>query len=245
MSQSIVLGEAIVARYLVEFRFTPFPRILNRSGDLAAEFHGDPFIQWRITSTPFRVELHDQSRTKVAFATHRAIGMEMEAPDTFSMFSDQVQRWLRTATVEKLFGDLQVLRSGFRAWYFTPVSETAYEGLVNRISKRFLIIDPLLDAFSSHKVVDNAVVLNLASPESKIDITLGPITKDEARRKEWVNTDEGQGILPELALAIDIDLFQERDVAEATPVNSMLKFIRDSWKSSELINSTFVDMLRG
>ena len=75
-------------RYATEFRFKPQPRILNQGGDIAAAFWGEPFIHWRVQSTPFRVELHNEPRSMVAALTHRNIQLEMESPDTFTVFRE-------------------------------------------------------------------------------------------------------------------------------------------------------------
>ena len=172
VSSDELIGTPLGVRYATEFRFRALPRIVDHGGALAAEFSDDTFDIWEINDSPFRVGLRNKSRSKVAAATIRNLQMEMEAPDTFSVFRDHFARWTRLVVTDTYLADqLEVTRFGFRTWFFAPV-RISYQDLKRLIYDRFVGASGILDAMEGWRVHEEALVLDLTNEDQNIRMTL-------------------------------------------------------------------------
>ena len=239
------IDDPVSLRQVVEFRFTPHPGLLSHGGDVAAEFRRPPFVHWTIGTTPFRVEMRDEDRTKIAVLSVQNAILEMEVPDTFTVFRDSARRWIRTVCEVPLKDGLQFSRIGFRSWCNSPVIGMSYEGLVRMISDRFLKTDDLLGKIDGYHMTDNMVVVHFASADRKINLSLGPLSSEESREKNWVSTAIGQEKVPDLSLGIDVDVFEEI----ATPTNRSHQQLTVSMDSSkqlaDKVSEAVTSILRG
>lgn len=236
--------QARAVRYATEIRFRPSPLFLDRRGAIAEGFHGDPFIHWRVEAT--QVLLFDEARTRLVGVTHRNLVVEMEAPDTYQVFEDQTRRWIRHVTQSQFLGQLHVGRIGFREWYFVPVADMSLVQLAQLISDRFMRTDSLTKNLENCRMIDNALVFVLETPNFKSEVTLGPMDRDEARQKEWVRTDQGAASIPgDLSFAMDVDVYSDMGGSEPRSHQELLRWVRQAHDMAEQIGTIFANDLGG
>ena len=238
------IQDPVGIRHLVEVRFKAQPGIIDHAGALAAAFEGDPFTLWRISNSPFRVELHNRDRSKVAVASVGSVQLEMEAPETYSVFRDHLSRWLRLVTEDRFFGDLEVRRMGFRTWYFAPANGFEFAELAGRVAERLLRVDVLQQSLSSWNISDNSLVLHLADEDRSLHIRAGPIGGDEAKEKRWIMSDSGREALTDLSFAIELDIFDLFEESQAPTRRSLIQFVEEARALAQDVSSALTVLVR-
>ena len=86
--------------------------------------------------------------------------------------------------------------------------------------------------------------MELSSGTQKITVAFGPLKVDEAKSRQWVETDEGLRVIPDIAFAADIDIFQENTNPTVTRTANLMRFIREAHELSVKINNNLVSDLR-
>ncbi len=244
-SDDLTIGESVGVRYAVEFRFKPKPLILDRGGALASEYWREPFVHWRVGYTPFRVELFNESRSKVVAATIRSLQVEMEAPETYTMFHDHLSNWLRLAMSAQFFGELDITRMGYRTWLFAPVADGTLDALSSRMSEQFSPgLEPLsqMDGWS---VADQAHILDMSNDQKKIHMQIGPMGRDQAKEMQWVQTDDGEAELSDLSFAMDIDVSASWEQPAPHRVRDIMRFVDEAHELVDRVSLVLTCTLRG
>lgn len=241
-SVSVEIESPIGIRYVTEVRFRPFPQFLDRRGALVSAFWRSPFTQYSIQ--PPRVELTDDERTKIAFAAHSRLGMDMENVEDYQEFERYLRTWIGEVTNNRVFGRLHTQRLGLRSFYFSAVLGMEYEGLTELIGQTFLQVHEFLSALDEVTMVDNSATLILKTSAYQAKITFGPISRQESKDKGWIRTEQALQKVPELAFAMDVDVYLQHEPQVNQRGEDIMDFIRTAHTAADEIATSLTSKLR-
>ena len=189
----------IISKHILEIRYKPNSRFLDRRGEIADILSGQKFDQWNIGNN--KIDFASKKHPDIgAFLSYRNLGFFSEYPVSIDNFNNEAKNFLKSAWT--YFPTNQITRIGIRSAFLVEVKNfkeafdkyrSAFLGLREEDIKKF-----------GGDLIDLAFPLNFAIGEEFFNITTGPM--DEKQSKEFA-MDANE--LPDASIYIDVDYFRK------------------------------------
>lgn len=218
---------------IVEIRYRPNPRILDRRGTWAAEISAEMGLEhWRIVEN--RVDSFDETQSQHAFVGFRNAGFTASDTPTRNFFADKAAKLLRFLFTLDGFGtELFVERIGVRCKFCSPYAD-GFERLVELFANRYVTLTP--DAKTAigtrARLIDIGAPLNFADHLGNFNSHCGPMARKQLA--EFFRKNEG---FPEVGLYYDIDYFihPDRVMLGREVVGTVTGFANEAWDRYERV----------
>jgi len=197
------------SKHIIEIRYKPNSRFLDRRGEIAELLAGTFFDQWDISNN--RIDFSSKGNENIlAFFSFRNFGLFTNYPNTTDFFKEKAKDFIRSAWIH--FSADKITRIGIRSTYL--IGSKSFENSFDEYRKKFLgLSDEDLKKFDGD-LIDIGFPLNFATGEDFFNITTGPMKKSQS--KEFLIDSEE---LPASGIYMDIDYFKKEFSPHITQKN--------------------------
>jgi hypothetical protein len=201
MSGSDVFEKA-TSKHVIEIRFKPDARFLDKRGIVADNLASPLFKRWNISSN--RVDLSSEENQNVrAFFSYRNLGVVSTSPNKTEFFTQTAESFVRAAWQH--LPNREFSRVGVRSMFLIEA--------VQAYRERFLkLTDEELGEFKGD-LIDIGFPLNFACGEDFFNVMTGPMRKEQAAHFF------GECDLPPVGIFVDVDFFRKDLSPHVTPKN--------------------------
>jgi hypothetical protein len=224
-----------ISKYVIEIRFKPDPRFLDKRGEIAAKLTGPRalFQGWRIS--PNRIDFttpRDQNLT--AFFSFSNLGLVSASPNKVENFTKSAENWLR-ATWSEFLHKADLTRIGIRSIFF--IETDSFEKCYDAYRERFLkLSDEELDRFGG-ELIEIGFPLNFRKGEDYFNLVTGPMRDIQAKLPQFL----GRTDLPAVGIYLDVD-FYRKDLPRME-LKDVLELLNIGVDKAEEIASLIVDLI--
>jgi hypothetical protein len=189
----------IFSKHVVEIRYKPNPRFLDKRGEIAESLSGSFFDQWNISNN--RIDFSSKTNENItAFISFRNLGIFTNHPNTVDFFKEKAKDFIKSAWTN--FPTSKITRIGIRSIYLIETS--SFKNSFDEYRKKFLgLSDDDLKKFNGD-LIDLGFPLNFSVGEDFFNVTTGPMEKIQS--KEFLLDDDE---LPEAGIFVDVDYFKK------------------------------------
>lgn len=223
-----------VSKHLVEIRYKPAARVLDRRGEITDALVTELLNQWNIT--PNKIDLSSESdKNIIAFFSYKNLGLVSQSPHDKEFFQEKATQFIKTAWPH--VPTTELIRVGIRSTFYIASSgfTETFEGYKSKFLKT---TDEELKVFNSN-LVDVGFALNFSDGDVKFNIQTGPMEREQA--KSFFGDEEE---LPEAGIYVDIDFFRDSfDVS--TPQRTILSMLSAGIVKAEEVKDIFCQKLVG
>jgi hypothetical protein len=194
-------------QFILEVRYNPNPRILDRRGQWAEELLNHlNLTQWQINEN--RIDVYTEKKDLRAFVSFKSMGMIIYDSPSREHFGSLSSKFIEFVFRLKEFGSpMLIKRIGIRGTFCSPYGGE-FNNLVQLYTKKFVKIN----ARAVDAIGEDAEIIDIGSPvtfsdnNGKLSFTAGPMTGEQfphffERDKEF----------PKVGLFVDMDYWQEPD----------------------------------
>ena len=205
----------MISKHLVEIRFKPNSRFLDRRGELAESLSGDIFDQWSISTS--RIDFSSKGKENIgAFISFKNLGLFTNYPNTREFFSEKAKDFIRSAWTH--FPADKITRIGIRSTYL--IESKDFKSVFDNYRTKFLALsDSDLKGFDGD-LIDLGFPINFSSGEDFFNVNTGPMEKAQSKDLFWENLEH----LPATGIYVDIDYFK-KEFSPHTTQKSVLDFV--------------------
>lgn len=216
----------IISKHLVEIRYKPNSRFLDKRGEIADSLSGTTFDQWSISTN--RIDFSSKEQDNIgAFLSFRNLGLFTNYPNAQELFIEKAKDFIRTAWSH--FPTNRITRVGVRSTYLIEAKD--FKGAFDKYRSKFLALsDADLKGFGGD-LIDIGFPLNFVTGEDFFNVNTGPMEK--AQSKEMVVDDEEK--LPTTGIYVDVDYFRKEFSPNITQRN-ILDFIDKGAQKADSIS---------
>ncbi len=208
------MANQIFSKHIIEIRFKPNSRFLDKRGEIAELLAGSFFDQWNISNN--RIDFSNKTNENVAaFISFRNLGVFTNYPNKADFFKEKARDFIKSAWTN--FPTNKITRIGVRSTYL--IGTPSFKNSFDEYRKKFLgLSDEDLKKFNGD-LIDLGFPLNFAVGEDFFNVTTGPMEKNQS--KEFLLDDDE---LPEAGIFVDVDYFKKEFSPHITQKN-VLDFI--------------------
>lgn len=198
-----VVGEpGILAEQILEIRFRPDARVIDRRGALATAISAQLGLpHWQLIEN--RVDLWNEDEDTRAFVGFRNMGFILRRYSLPGNFIDHANNFVRYVLSQQPFGAVPLLveRLGVRVRFAMPV-RAPFASLVDRYQQRVFPVQPAYRSLFGGVLTDIGAPLYFKTELGKLHTHGGPMEKWQIRNFfDYVKEDR----LPDVALYTDLD----------------------------------------
>ncbi len=219
----------IISKHLVEIKYKPSSRFLDKRGEIADLLSSTTFDQWNISTN--RIDFSSKEQENIgAFISFRNLGVFTNYPNTQDFFVEKAKDFIRSAWT--YFPTGSITRVGVRSTYLIEAKDfkSAFD---NYRSKFLAITEDELKQFNGD-LIDIGFPLNFVVGEDFFNVTTGPMEKSQS--KEMVIDDEK---LPKTGIYVDVDYFR-KEFSPHTTQKNILDFIDKGIKKADDVSKLIV-----
>lgn len=222
--------DKILSKHLIEIRYKPNSRFLDKRGEIADSLSGATFDQWNISNN--RIDFSSKEHEDFgAFFSFRNFGLFANYPNTQEFFAEKAKDFIKAAWAH--FPTGKITRIGIRSTYLIEAKD--FKSAFDKYRSKFLALsDSDIEGFGGD-LIDLGFPLNFATGEDFFNVNTGPMEK--AQSKEMVVGDEDK--LPKTGIYVEVDYFR-KEFSPHTTQKNVLDFvdkgIQKSATVSELIS---------
>lgn len=214
----------IFSKHIVEIRYKPNSRFLDKRGEIAESLANTLFDQWNISNN--RIDfLSKENENILAFFSFRNLGLFTNYPNTTDFFKEKAKDFIRSAWMH--FSADKITRIGIRST--SLIESKSFKNSFDEYRKKFLgLSDEDLKKFDGD-LIDVGFPLNFAVGEDFFNITTGPMEKSQS--KGFLIDDKE---LPASGIYVDTDYFRKEFSPHITQKN-VLDFVDKGIDKAEKI----------
>jgi hypothetical protein len=222
----------VISKHILEIRYKPNSRFLDKRGEIAEILSGQNFDQWNIGNN--RIDFASKKNSSVgAFLSYKNLGYFSEYPTTLDDFSTESKNFIKNSWT--YFPANQITRIGVRTTFLIETKN--FKESFDKYRSQFLgLQDDEIKKFGGD-LIDLGFPLNFADGEEFFNVTTGPMEKKQS--KEFVlDADE----LPESSIFIDVDYFRKEFSPHITQKN-VLELIEKGLEKAKKIKEEISKMI--
>ncbi len=221
----------IISKHLIEIRYKPNSRFLDKRGELADNLSGGIFDQWTISAN--RIDFSKKGDENIgAFISYRNLGFFTNYPNAQNLFVEKTKEFIRTAWQH--FPTGKITRIGIRSTYLSEAKD--FKTVFDNLKNKFLAFsNDELKQFNGD-LIDFAFPLNFVAGEDFFNVNAGPMEKTQSKEILAGEFEE----LPEAGLYVDLDYFRKEFTPYITQ-KQVFEFIDKGIKKGEEINKLLAD----
>jgi len=207
----------IVTEHVMEIRHQASGRFLDVRGYVADHFKSNElFPHWQIDSNVVQFRDDPEAPKKIgAFAGYKSAGLYTFDPDTRNYFEEKAGQFWKTLVKNQFYTITELQRFGCRTKAFLNCSNT-FEEINDKLYKKFFTEE--LRQLVGDKEKDLQIVVNLVSGKFQINLTCGPIHKNEANNFFNFKSDHFE----DTGIFLDIDVYIANSI-QSSIIPSLVK----------------------
>lgn len=216
----------IFSKHLIEIRYKPSSRFLDKRGEIAEMLSSSTFDQWNISTN--RISFSSKETEDIgAFISYRNLGLFTAHPNTKDVFVEKAKDFIRSSW--NYFATDKITRVGIRSTYL--IETKGFKESFDKYRKKFLALsDEDISQFGGD-LVDLGFPLNFSVDEDFFNINTGPMEKSQS--KEFVIDDKE---LPSAGVFVDVDYFR-KEFSPHTTQRNILDFLDKGIDKAEKIKT--------
>ncbi len=223
----------IVTEHVTEVRYLASGRFLDVRGYVADHFKSvDLFPHWQIESNV--VQFRDDPKTpkKIgAFVGYKSAGLYTFDPETRNFFEDKAGQFWKTLTKNQFYTIPEIERFGCRTKAFLNCTKS-FEEINETLYKKFFSNE--FHQLIGEKEKDLQIVINLISGKFQINITCGPINKNEARNYFNFASEH----FNDTGIFLDIDVYIVNNIQSSMIPNLVKESMTLTWEKIDNITKS-------
>lgn len=219
-----------VSKYILEIKFKPDSRILDKRGEIAESLLKEQFTDWNIQEN--RIDFSKKGNEEFgAYFSYRGLGVYSSYPNKLPFFKRNVKDFINSAW--EYFESDTILRIGIRGIYLTEADK--YQATFDKYKSTLFTVDnTLLEKFGG-KLYDFAVPMNFTDGKDYFHVNTGPMYREQSEAIFDKIKD-----LPKFGVYVDVDFFK-KDFLSIVKKEEVQAFIEKGLKKTEEIN----DLIQG
>lgn len=223
----------IVTEHVMEVRYQASGRFLDVRGFVADHFKSiDLFPHWQIDNNIVQFRDDPKTAKKIgAFVGYKSAGIYTFDPDTRNYFEDKAGQFWRTLINNEVFTIPEIQRFGCRTKAFLNSSKS-FDEINKSLYLNFFTED--FRKLVGEKEKDLRVVINLISSKFQINITCGPINKNEA--KNYFNFKSEH--FEDTGIFLDIDVYLDKNIQSTMIPNYVKESTSLAWEKIDSISKS-------
>jgi hypothetical protein len=223
----------IVTEHVLEIRHQASGRFLDIRGYVADHFRSNElFPHWQIDSNV--VQFRDDPKTpkKIgAFAGYKSAGLYTFDPETRNYFEDKAGQFWKTLSKNQFYTIPEIERFGCRTKAFLNCSED-FENINERLYKKFFTEE--FRVLIGEKEKDLQIVINLNAGKFLLNLTCGPIKKNEANNYFNFKSDH----FNHTGIFLDIDVYLLKDIQSSKIFSLVKEAMSLTWEKIDNISKS-------
>lgn len=221
-----------IAKYVVEIRFTPDPRILDKRGEIAENISNNFLEEWKISSN--KIEFTSkENESALAYFSYKNFALVSDYPNDKNFFLDKSEQLIKSSW--QYFPTNKIIRLGVRSTFF--IKTDSFKKTFESYKDSFLKIeDNKLKEIG--ELVDMGFPLNFIVDNDHIHTTTGPMEKEQAKQS-FGEIEE----IPESGIFLDVDYFR-KDFSSYIKQKDVLDFVKKAVDKSDDIKNTILNILK-
>ncbi|OJI06584.1 hypothetical protein BK004_02790 [bacterium CG10_46_32] len=215
-----------ISKHLVEIRYKPNSRFLDKRGEVADLLSNSIFDQWNISTNKINFSSKKDDNIE-AFFSFRNLGLFTNYPNTQDFFLEKAKDFIKSAW--NYFPTGNIIRVGVRSTYLFETRD--FKNTFDKYRSKFLALsDEDIKEFDGD-LIDLGFPLNFSIGEDFFNVNTGPMEKDQS--KEMVLNDEEE--LPTTGVYIDVDYFR-KEFSPHTTQKNILEFVDKGIQKADKIS---------
>jgi len=207
----------IVTEHVLEVRHQASGRFLDVRGNVADLFRSNGlFPHWQIDSNVVHFRDNPKSPKKIgAFAGYKSAGLYTFDPETRNYFEDKAGQFWKTLSKNQFYNIPEIQRFGCRTKAFLNCSKS-FKDINNSLYQKFFSNE--FRNLIGEKEEDLQIVVILNAGKFQINVTCGPIKKNEANNYFNFKSDH----FDDTGIFLDIDVYIV-NVIQSSKISSLVK----------------------
>ena len=187
-----------ISNHIIEIRYKPDSRMLDKRGEIAQGLLSATFEHWDITNN--RIDLSNSKNPNItAFFSFRNLGVASSYPNKISDFLKTAQAFIKSAW--NFFPNNTITRIGVRSAFLIETKDfkKAFDGYRNKFLK---LSDNDIKEFGGD-LIDFAFPLNFMDGENNFNVMTGPMEKGQS-----IGLFKGEKDIFDSGIYVEIDYFR-------------------------------------
>lgn len=204
-----------IAEYVIEIRFKPNARVLDKRGEIATNLISSLLNQWTISNNQILLTSKENPDTRAVFS-FKNVSFVSNHPNTEKFFLENAESYIKSAWTH--FPNNEIVRVGVRTKYLIPAKD--FKSVFDKYRKNFLALnDEQLNKMGG-TLVDLGFPLNFVDGDNFFNIMTGPMEKEQFG--QFLETEED---IFENAVFIDFDYFKQ-EFSPYTKQKDIIDFLK-------------------
>jgi len=222
----------MLSKHLVEIRFTPNARILDKRGETAEALSSTLFNYWNISTN--RIDFASKDKESIqAFFSYKNLGLLSSYPNETGYFLDEAKNFIKAAWTH--FPADKIKRIGIRSTYIIKTEN--FTKAFDSYKEKFLKLQESDIKKFGGDLVDVGFPLNFVSGEDYFNVVTGPMEKEQL--KQFFGDIDN---LPDSALYVDVDYFR-KDFSSEMKQRNVLEFVETGTNKAKSIAETISSLV--
>jgi len=223
----------VISRHVVEIRFKPDGRLLDRRGQIGEVLvDGDNIFEtWAIAN---RIDLTSKDNSHIrAFFSHRNLGLTSFHPNDIEFFKEQTGKFIRSAWNE--LNNRPIHRVGIRSTFLIEIED--FDEAVKGYIRKFLNLDDDDLKQIGGQLVDVGFPLHFSDGDNRFNVSTGPM---KARQAQQYISEISADNFPDVSLYLDFDYFSTA-FGPSTKLQFLLEFVNTGTTKAHKMLDTICD----
>lgn len=221
-----------IAEYVVEIRFKPNARVLDKRGEIASNLLSKLLNQWSISSNQILLSSKENLDTKAVFS-FKNVSFVSNYPNDKKFFLENAEAYIKSAWTH--FPNNEIVRVGIRTKYLIPAKD--FKSIFDSYKKNFLALKDEDLTKIGGTLIDLGFPLNFADGDNFFNIVTGPMEKEQFG--QFVKEQED---IFENGVFIDFDYFKQ-EFSPYTKQKDILDLIKLGIEKAENACSAISDLV--
>jgi hypothetical protein len=211
-----------ITKHILEIRYKPDPRFLDKRGSVAAQIADQDFNQWNISND--RIDFNNTKHPELSrFFSIRNLGVTSVYPATTQTFLDTSENYIKSAW--PCFPANTITRLGVRSFFLTK--EDDFTKAFYKYKKTFLKLEESQLAGFGADLVDIGLPLNFVDGDDIFNIMTGPMQKKQSIE---IFTDSAF----DSGTYLEVDYFRT-DISPHITQRQVIDFVKKAVEKSEKV----------
>ena len=222
----------VISKHILEIRYKPNSRFLDKRGEIAEILSGQNFDQWNIGNN--RIDFASKKKPSVgAFLSYKNLGYFSDYPTTPDDFLRESKNFIKNSWT--YFPTTQIARVGVRSTFLIETKN--FKESFDKYKSKFLGLQDEDIRKLGGDLIDLGFPLNFAIGEEFFNVMTGPMEKKQL--KEFA-LDANE--LPESSIFVEVDYFRKEFSPHITQKN-VLELIEKGLEKARKIKDEISKMI--
>lgn len=193
------MNKETITEYVIEIRFKPNAKVLDKRGEIATSLISKLLDQWTISNNQISLTSKENTDVKAMFS-FRNISFVSNHPNDEKFFLEKAEEYIKSAWTH--FPTNEIVRIGVRTKFL--ISSTDFKTIFDAYRKNFLALSDEQLKKIGGTLVDLGFPLNFVDEDNFFNVMTGPMEKEQFN--QFLKTQED---IFDNGVFIDFDYFKQ------------------------------------